>query len=141
MASISSMVEGPKSSEISAIEQINEETMKEFLTKCTVRDFHDTTKEDYMTKSDEEKKLLIINFYNYISSGINLLFVFLLFGILSEMSEMSRFSSLIQSWTVSSAMTRFSPVLYIDITLTLLLSGNLSDKFDSTSVGLSSSEL
>ena len=95
MASILSMVEGPKHSEISAIEQINEETMKEFLTKCTVWDFHDTTKEDYMTKSDEEKKLLIINFYNYMSSGINLLFVILLFGILSEMSEMSGFSCLI----------------------------------------------
>ena len=135
------MVEGPKPSEISAIEQINEETMKEFLTKCTVWDFHDTTKEDYMTKSDEEKKLLIINFYNYMSSGINLLFVILLFGILSEMSEMSGFSCLIGSWTVSSTMTRSLPVLYIDITLTLLLSGNLSDKFDSTSLGLSSSEL
>ena len=135
------MVEGPKPSEISAIEQINEETMKEFLTKCTVWDFHDTTKEDYMTKSDEEKKLLIINFYNYMSSGINLLFVILLFGILSEMSEMSGFSCLIGSWTVSSTMVRSSPVLYIDITLTLLLSGNLSDKFDSTSLGLSSSEL
>ena len=109
------MVERPKPSEISAIEQINEETMKEFLTKCTVWDFHDTTKEDYMTKSDEEKKLLIINFYNYMSSGINLLFVILLFGILSEMSEMSGFSCLIGSWTVSSTMTRSSPVLYIDI--------------------------
>ena len=135
------MVEGPKPSEISAIEQINEETMKEFLTKCTVWDFHDTTKEDYMTKSDEEKKLLIINFYNYMSSDINLLFVTLLFGILSEMSEMSGFSCLIRSWTVSSTMTRSSPVLYIDITLTLLLSGNLSDKFNSTLLGLSSSEL
>ena len=115
--------------------------MKEFLTKCTVWDFHDTTKEDYMTKSDEEKKLLIINLYNYMSSGINLLFVILLFEILSEMSEMSGFSCLIGSWTVSSMMTRFSPVLYIDITLTLLLSGNLSDKFDSTALGLSLSEL
>ena len=75
MASILSMVEGPKPSEISAIEQINEETMKEFLTKSTVWDFHDTTKEDCMTKSDDEKKLLIIKFYNYMSSGIDLLFV------------------------------------------------------------------
>ena len=135
------MVEGPKPSEISAIEQINEETMKEFLTKCTVWDFHDTTKEDYMTKSDEEKKLLIINFYNYMSSGINLLFVILLFGILSEMSEMSGFFCFVGSWTVSSRMIRSFPVLHTDITLTLLLSGNLSEKFDSTSLGLSSSEL
>ena len=75
MASILSMVEGPKPSEISAIEQINEETMKEFLTKSTVWDFHDTTKEDCMTTSDDEKKLLIIKFYNYMSSGIDLFFV------------------------------------------------------------------
>ena len=33
MASILSMVEGPKPSEISTIEQINEETLKEFLTQ------------------------------------------------------------------------------------------------------------
>ena len=134
------MVEGPKPSEISAIEQINEETMKEFLTKCTVWDFHDTTKVDYMTKSDDEKKLLIFNFYNYMSSGINLFFVILLFGILSEMSEMPGFSCLIGSWTVSSTMIRSLPVLCTDITLALLLSGNLSDKFDSMSLGLSSSE-
>ena len=134
------MVEGPKPSEISAIEQINEETMKKFLTKCTAWDFHDTTKEDYMTKSDDEKKLLIFNFYNYMSSGINLFFVILLFGILSEMSEMPGFSCLIGSWTVSSTMIRSLPVLCTDITLALLLSGNLSDKFDSMSLGLSSSE-
>ena len=75
------------------------------------------------------------------SSGINLLFVILLLGILFEMSEMSGFSCLIGSWTVSSSMTRSLPVLYIDVTLTLLLSDNLSDKFDSTSFRLSSSEL
>ena len=75
------MVEEPKSSKISATEQINEETMKEFLTKCTVCDFHDTTKEDYMTKIDEEKKLLIINFYNYMSSGINFGLCYLLFVV------------------------------------------------------------
>ena len=49
--------------------------MKEFLTNPTVWDFNDTTKEDYMTKSDDEKKLLIIKFYNYMSSGIDLFFV------------------------------------------------------------------
>ena len=115
------MVERPKPSEISAIEQINEETMKEFLTKCTVWDFHDTTKEDYMTKSDEEKKLFIINFYNYMSSGINLLFgiCYLLFKILSGF------------WAVFLSMIRSSPVVVI--TLTLLLSGNLSGNFDSMS--------
>ena len=116
------MVVGPKPSDTSAIEQINEETMKEFLTKCTVWDFHDTTKEDYMTKSDDEKNLLIINFYNYMSSGINSFFVILLFRILSEMSGF---------WAVSSLMIRSSPV--VDITLTLLSSGNLSGNLDSTS--------
>ena len=55
--------------------------------------------------------------------------------------EMSGFSCLIGSCTVSSMMTRSSPILYMDITLTLLLSGDLSDKCDSTLLGLSSSEL
>ena len=75
------MLEGPKPSEISTIEQINEETMKEFLTKSTVWDFHDTTKEDYITKCDHEKKLLVITFYNYMSSGINLFFVICYFVV------------------------------------------------------------
>ena len=81
MVSVLSMVVGPKPSDTSAIEQINEETMKEFLTKCTVWDLYDTTKEDYMAKSDDEKKLLIINFYDYMSSGINLFLVICYFVV------------------------------------------------------------
>ena len=120
------MVEGPKPSEISTIEQINEETLKEFLTQSVqYGTFMTLLHEDYMTKSDHEKKLLVINVYNYISSGINLfflLFVIFLFGILSEMSGF---------WAASSSMIRSSPV--VGITLTLLSSSNLSGNFDSMS--------
>ena len=79
-----SLVEGSKpTTEISNIEQINEELLKEFLNKTPLWDFYETTKGEYMTKSEDEKKVLILSYYNYMNAGINLLFVCLfvcLFG-------------------------------------------------------------
>ena len=48
------MVEGPKPTEISIAEQINEEILKKFLSKTTVWDFYEITKGEYMNKSDDE---------------------------------------------------------------------------------------
>ena len=82
MASIMSLVEGSKPvTEISNIEQIDEELLKEFLNKTPLWDFYETSKGDYMNKSDDEKKLLILSYYNYMNAGINLLFVVWLFFI------------------------------------------------------------
>ena len=77
-----SLVEGSKPvTEISNIEQIDEELLKEFLNKTPLWDFYETSKGDYMNKSDDEKKLLILSYYNYMNAGINLLFVVWLFFI------------------------------------------------------------
>ena len=77
-----SLVEGSKPvTEISNIEQIDEELLKEFLNKTPLWDFYETSKGDYMNKSDDEKKFLILSFYNYMNAGINLLFVVWLFFI------------------------------------------------------------
>ena len=62
MDNILSMVEGPKPTKISSVEQINEEILKEFLSKTTVWNFYETTKGEYMNKSDDDKKKLIINY-------------------------------------------------------------------------------
>ena len=51
MDNILSMVEGPKPTEISSVEKINEEILKEFL---SVWDFYETTKGECMNKSDDE---------------------------------------------------------------------------------------
>ena len=82
IASIMSLVERSKPvTEISNIEQIDEELLKEFLNKTPLWDFYETSKRDYMNKSDDEKKLLILSYYNYMNAGINLLFVAWLFFI------------------------------------------------------------
>ena len=52
-----SLVEGSKATtEISNIEQIDEEPLKEFFNKTPQWDFYETTKGEYMTKSKDEKK-------------------------------------------------------------------------------------
>ena len=55
--------------------------MKEYLNKTPLWDFYETSKGDYMNKSNDEKKLLILSYYNYMNVGINLLFVVWLFFI------------------------------------------------------------
>ena len=74
MDNILSMVEGPKPTEISIAEQINEEILKEFLSKTTVWDFYEITMGELMSKSDDEKKKLMINYYNYMNAGTLLIF-------------------------------------------------------------------
>ena len=57
MAGSMSLIEGSKpTTEISNIEQIDEELLKEFLNKTPLWDFYETTKGEYMTKSKDEKK-------------------------------------------------------------------------------------
>ena len=82
MTSIISLVQGLKPvTEISNIKQIGEELLKEFLNKTPLWNFYETSKVDYMNKSDDEEKLLILSYYNHINAGINLLFVVWLFFI------------------------------------------------------------
>ena len=74
MENILSTVEGNSSTEISTVEQINENLLKEFLNKTSIWDFYETSKEEYMNKNDDEKISLIISYYNFMISSINLLF-------------------------------------------------------------------
>ena len=75
------MIEGPISTEVTSLEQINQETMQDFLSKIAIWDFYEMTREEYTNKSDDEKKLLILKYYNHLGSGISLLLVSLLFGV------------------------------------------------------------
>ena len=68
------MVEGPKTSEITSCDQIDQDLFQELLAKSSVWDFYEITREEYMNKSNNEKKSLIIKFYN-MSKGKILLFV------------------------------------------------------------------
>ena len=69
------MIEGAKSHEISSFEQINQEKMQEFLSKLAMWDFYEMTREEYMNKSADDKKLVILKYYNDLLSGIFLLLV------------------------------------------------------------------
>ena len=83
MENIFAKVEGPKSTEITSIDQTDQEIMQDFLAKTSVWDFYEITKEEYMNKSNDDKKSLIVKFFNYMVSGKFLLFVSLLFGVCS----------------------------------------------------------
>ena len=65
MENILAMVQGPKASEITSCDQIDQDLFEELLAKTLVWDFYEITREEYMNKSDNEKKSLIIKFYNY----------------------------------------------------------------------------
>ena len=60
------MVGGPKSNEVTSIDQ---EIMQDFLAKTSVSDFYEIAKEEYMNKSNDDKKSLIVKFFNYMVSG------------------------------------------------------------------------
>ena len=72
-----SMVEGTTSSEISNINQMDENLFKEFLQKNSVWDYHSMSRDKYTTKSASEKEILIINYYNEMYKGKSLYFIFL----------------------------------------------------------------
>ena len=59
------MIEGSTSNEISTVEQIDHATMQEFLPKLAIWDFFEMSKEEYTSKSENDKKLLIIKLLNY----------------------------------------------------------------------------
>ena len=60
------MVEGPKSTEVTSVDQ---EIMQDFLARTSVWDFYEITKEEYVNKSNDDKKSLIVKFFNYMVSG------------------------------------------------------------------------
>ena len=72
-----SMVEGTTSSEISNINQMDENLFKEFLQKNSDWDYHSMSRDEYRTKSASEKEILIINYYNEMYKGKSLYFIFL----------------------------------------------------------------
>ena len=104
-----SMIEGPKSNEITAVEQIDHATMQEFLSKLAIWDFLEITKEEFTSKSENDKKLLIIKYYNALSAGI---FCFLLSGFCGFVSSSDILLSGSGSGSGLISMIRLSPVKF-----------------------------
>ena len=100
-----SMNEGLKSNEITAVEQMDHATMQEFLSKQARWDFLEITKEEFTSKSENDKKLLIIKYYNALSPCI---ICFLLSGFCGFVSS----SGFLLSGSSLISMTRLSPVKF-----------------------------
>ena len=64
MDKLMAMVEGVNSSEVTNLEQIDQKLMQEFLSKGSVWDFYEMGRQENLNKSNEEKSVLIIKFYN-----------------------------------------------------------------------------
>ena len=52
---LNSMIEGPKSNETTSVEQINHETMQEFLSKIAIWDYYEMTREECTSKNETIK--------------------------------------------------------------------------------------
>ena len=63
------MIEDTTSSEISNINQMDENLFKEFLQKNSIWDFHNMSRNEYTIKSASEKQILIIKYYNEMKNG------------------------------------------------------------------------
>ena len=85
MEGIMSLIEetSAKANEVTSVKQINQTTMQEFLNKIAIWDFFKMTRDEFTSKSDYDRELLIVKYYNSLQSGILLLFVLFLFGFCS----------------------------------------------------------
>ena len=97
MENIFSMVEGTKATQVP-----------------NVWDFFDITRDEYMKKSDNDKKDLIVKFFNYMWEGTILLFVSLLFEdwllISVSIISVSPVCTLLIFWYSVSAVCSFCSV-------------------------------
>ena len=69
MDSISAMVEGPSTSEITSFDQIDQNVFQKLLAKSSAWDLYEISRKECMNKDDGEQKSLILKFYNYMVKG------------------------------------------------------------------------
>ena len=64
MDKLMAMVEATTSFEVTNLEQIDQKLMQEFLSNTSVSDFYEMGRQEYLNKSNDEKSVLIIKYYN-----------------------------------------------------------------------------
>ena len=104
-----SIIQGSKSNDISAVEQIDHATTQQFFSKLAIWDFFEMSKEEYISKSENDKKILIIKYYNALSAGI---FCLLLSGFCGFVSSSDILLSGSGSASGLISMIRLSPVKF-----------------------------
>ena len=89
------MVEGVNSSEVTNLEQIDQKLMQEFLSNTSVLDFYEMGRQEYLNKSNDEKSVLIIKYYNEMVKGKIYILSLFLFSISFSIS--SKFDSILSA--------------------------------------------
>ena len=80
MDKLMAMVEATTSFEVTNLEQIDQKLMQKFLSKNSVWDFYEMVRQKYLNKSNNEKSVFIIKYYNEMVKGkIYILSLFLFF--------------------------------------------------------------
>ena len=69
MEDILAMAEWPSTSEILTFDQIDQNLLKEFLSKSSVWDFYEMSREEYLNKDSNQKQASVIKFYNEMAKG------------------------------------------------------------------------
>ena len=59
-----------KTNEIRSLNEIDNSTMQEFLSKLAIWDFYDMLKDEFTSKREVDREKLIINYYKSLMSGI-----------------------------------------------------------------------
>ena len=80
MDKLMAMLEATTSFEATNLRQIDQKLMQEFLSKNSVWEFYEMSRQEYLNKSNDEKSVLIIKYYNEIAKGkiyaLSLFFIF-----------------------------------------------------------------
>ena len=136
MDKLMAMVEGVNSSKVTSLEQIDQNLMQEFLSKNSVWDFYEMSRQEYSNKSNDKKSVLIIKYYNEMVKGKIYILSLLLFSIL--------FSILIKFDPIFSAIVSLIMFLSVYLNLSgndLILSGKVVCSESVCSESLSKSQL
>ena len=56
--------------DVTSVKQIDQTTMQEFLNKIAIWDFFEMSRDEFTSKSDYDREILIIRYYNSLQSGI-----------------------------------------------------------------------
>ena len=113
-----------KVDEVTSIKQINQTTMQEFLNKIAISDFFEMSRDEFTSKSDYDRELLIIRYYNSLQSGI---FCYLFFFVwflcfVNDKCVSSKIISysFISVWLYNSLQLALSTFVRVDIEKYLL---------------------
>ena len=75
MDNILSFVESSKATWVSNIDEIDQATMQEFFQKISIWNFYDMARDEYRNKSNNDKKSLIVKFFNQMYNFVICFFV------------------------------------------------------------------